>query len=375
MNGRHSKLLYDLRFTTGGVKRWISRYIIDHYKCRSCGTPFASDVYDWTRHRYGLQLLAYVIYNIIGLHIPQLKLSGSMFKLFGYQVGQPTINGLKRRAAALYQDAYEEIKRMLVQGKLIHADETHLSTRSSSGYVWVFTSMEEVVYLWSATREGNIAEEFLSGFNGVLLSDFYSAYDSISCAQQKCLVHLIRDLNEDVLKEPSNEEMKALVHEFTALLKPVVETIDRFGLKARFLKKHKVGVARFYERLLTHEYKTELARKTQDRFRKNQGKLFTFLDHDNVPWNNNNAEHAIKAFAALRDVIESYSTESGIHDYLILLSVYQTCEYRGIDFLQFLRSGEKRIDDYVRKGQSSRSRPKLQETSRIRAHFWSDPTR
>jgi predicted RecB family nuclease len=375
MNGRHSKLLYDLRFTTGGVKRWISKYIIDHYKCRSCRAPFASDVYDWTRHRYGRQLLAYVIYNIIGLHIPQLKLSGSMFKLFGYQVGQPTINGLKRRAAEHYQDAYEEIKHVLAHGKLIHADETHLSTRSSSGYVWVFTSMEEVVYLWSATREGKTAEEFLSGFNGVLVSDFYSAYDSISCAQQKCLVHLIRDLNEDVLKEPFNEEMKALVHGFTALLKPVVETIDRFGLKARFLKKHKVEVARFYERLLTHEYKTELARKTQDRFRKNQGKLFTFLDHDNVPWNNNNAEHAIKAFAALRDVIESYSTESGIHDYLILLSVYQTCEYRGVDFLEFLRSGEKRVDDYVRKGHSPRSRPKLQEIPRIRAHFWSDPTR
>src|ERR1700693_1292126 len=113
MNGRHSKLLYDLRFTAGGIKRWISKYIIDHYKCRTCGTPFASAVYDLTRHRYGLQLLAYVIYNIIGLHIPQLKLSGSMFKLFGYQVGQPTINGLKRRAAELYQDAYEEIKHML----------------------------------------------------------------------------------------------------------------------------------------------------------------------------------------------------------------------------------------------------------------------
>ena len=375
MNGRHSKLLYDLRYTTGGIKRWISKYIIDHYTCRSCGTHFASDVYDWTRHRYGLQLLAYVIYNIVGLHIPQLKLSGSMFKLFGYQVGQPTINGLKRRAAELYQDAYEEIKQMLAHGKLVHADETHLSTRSSNGYVWVFTSMEEVVYLWSATREGNIAEEFLSGFNGVLVSDFYSAYDSISCAQQKCLVHLIRDLNEDVLKEPFNEEMKALVHEFTALLKPVVETIDRFGLKARFLRKHKVEAARFYGRLLIQEYKTELARKTQDRFRKNQGKLFTFLDHDNVPWNNNNAEHAIKAFAELRDVIESYSTESSMHDYLILLSVYQTCEYRGVDFLKFLRSGEKRIDDYVRKGHSPRSGPKLQETSRIRAHFWSDPTR
>jgi len=50
-NGRHSKLLYDLRFTAGGVKRWISKYIIDHYECRSCRATFASDVYDWTRNK------------------------------------------------------------------------------------------------------------------------------------------------------------------------------------------------------------------------------------------------------------------------------------------------------------------------------------
>jgi len=274
-----------------------------------------------------------------------------MGKLFGYHLGQPTINGLKRRAAELYQNVYEEIKHTLLHGKLVHADETHLSTKDGTGYVWVFTSMEEVIYLWSATREGAIAEEFLGGFHGVLVSDFYSAYDSISCAQQKCLVHLIRDLNEDVLKEPFNEEMKALVHEFATLVKPMIETIDRFGLKTHFLRKHKVGATQFYERLLAREYKTELAQKAQDRFRRNQTKLFTFLDHDDIPWNNNNAEHAIKAFAALRNVIEAYSTECGIRDYLVLLSICQTCVYRGIDFLQFLRSGEKRIDDYVRRRQ------------------------
>lgn len=353
-NGTHSKVLYDLRFITGGVKRWITKYIIQHYKCRDCGMRFASDVCEWTRHRYGLQLLAYVIHNIIELQMPQLKLSGSMLKLFGHQVGQPTINGMKRRAAELYQGAYEEIKHTLLHGKLVHADETHLATRKGNGYVWVFTSMEEVVYVWSATREGNVAEEFLSGFQGVLVSDFYSAYDSISCPQQKCLVHLIRDLNEAVLKEPFNEEMKGLVHEFAALLKPVIETIDRFGLKTHFLRRHKIQVTRFYERLLRREYKTELARKAQDRFRRNQAKLFTFLDHDNIPWNNNNAEHAIKAFAALRNVIEAYSTESGIRDYLVLLSICQTCEYRGVDFLQFLRSGEDRVNDHVRKGSMDR---------------------
>ena len=71
---------------------------------------FASDVYDWTRHRYGLQFMAYVIHNIIELHIPQFMLSGSVYKLLGYNVGQGTLSGLKHRAAGIYRDAYEEIK-------------------------------------------------------------------------------------------------------------------------------------------------------------------------------------------------------------------------------------------------------------------------
>jgi hypothetical protein len=99
-----------------------------------------------------LQLLAYVIHNIIELHIPQLKLSGSMLELFDYDIGQPTINRLKQRAAELYQGGYDEIKETLLHGKLMHADETHMSTKGTNGYVWVFTSMEEVIYLWSFQR-------------------------------------------------------------------------------------------------------------------------------------------------------------------------------------------------------------------------------
>jgi len=86
---------------------------------------------------------------------------------------------------------------------------------------------------------------------------------------------------------------------------------------------------------------------------KNRDKLFTFLRFDGVPWNNNNAEHAIKAFARLRDVMEGSSTENGIRQYLILLSICQTCKYQGLDFLNFLRSGEKDIDEFAKsKGRS-----------------------
>jgi hypothetical protein len=207
--------------------------------------------------------------------------------------------------------------------------------------------MREVIYIWSDTREGSVARNFLEEFKGVLVSDFYSAYDAIDCPQQRCLIHLIRDLNKNVLREPFNEEFKEIVRKFTMLLKPVIETIDRFGLKTRFLKKHKVDATRFLGTILEQKFKTEMAQKAQDRFKRNEERLFTFLDYDNIPWNNNNAEHAIKAFAGLRDVIEGPSTKEGMRDYLMLLSICQTCEYRGIDFLGFLRSGDKQMNEYA----------------------------
>jgi hypothetical protein len=87
--------------------------------------------------------------------------------------------------------------------------------------------------------------------------------------------------------------------------------------------------------------------KWKERFEKNRDKLFTFLQYDGVSWNNNNAEHAVKAFATLRKVIGGSSTEKGIREYLILLSICETCKYKGLDFLDFLRSGEKNIDAFA----------------------------
>ena len=81
--------------------------------------------------------------------------------------------------------------------------------------------------------------EMLDGFSGVLVSDFYAAYDSIPCAQQKCLIHLMRDINEDLHKNPFDDELKEIAERFGALLRNIVETIDTYGLKARHLRKHR----------------------------------------------------------------------------------------------------------------------------------------
>jgi RNase_H superfamily/Transposase IS66 family len=183
--------------------------------------------------------------------------------------------------------------------------------------------------------------------SGVLVSDFYAAYDVIDCPQQKCLIHFIRDLNDALLTRPFDEELRELARTFSGLVKPMVETVDRRGLKRRYLAKHRGAVERFYKLISHSGFGGEESGKLVERLQKNRRKMFTFLDFDDVPWNNNNAEHAVKAFVTLRRVIDGSTTEEGLRNYLVLLSICETCKYTNIDFLDFLRSGSKDIDDFA----------------------------
>jgi hypothetical protein len=76
-----------------------------------------------------------------------------------------------------------------------------------------------------------------------------------------------------------------------------VETIDSHGLKARSLAKHKKAAVGFVERVVAMNCEAEAGLALQKRIEKNRDKLFTFLDYDGIAWNNNNAEHAVRAFA------------------------------------------------------------------------------
>jgi hypothetical protein len=348
--GPRSKTVYDLKFSPAGVKRWVIRYRIDRHKCRTCGTTFMPRKTPWTRSNYGIGLIRFLVYLVVDLQISQRAARKFMDQFFGIHLSRGSVGRLKKTAAGFYKSTYNQIFRNLVQNPLVHVDETKVSLNGRSEYVWVLANQKHVGYFGSENREGEKLQGVLKRFNGVLVSDFYSVYDSFDCPQQKCLIHLMRDLNDDLLREPFNEELKSLGSGFGFLVKSIVKTIDRYGLKSRFMGKHKRSVRHFYRWLGKTSFETEVCLGYKKRFEKNKDKLFTFLDYDDVPWNNNAAEHAIKAFATLRRVFGGSSTETGLQEYLILLSVCETCRYRGINFWDFLCSGYKDVEAYV-KGQ------------------------
>jgi predicted RecB family nuclease len=342
-----TKRLHDLRFSKSGVAGWIVEYQFQVLRCTSCKafTPWPKEF--WGRTTYGRNIAAFCIFEVIELCVAQLSVAETLNRLFGFQMGEMVVRRFKERGAEYYRETRNTILHEMVKGNVIHADETRIRLRGKTGYVWVFTTLREVVYFYSDTREGSMAESSLNGFKGILVSDFYAAYDSIPCAQQKCLLHLMRDINDAVLDHPYDESMKDIAIAFGELLRGIVKTVDRWGLKSFFLRKHLVDVARFYKQVSKAGCLGAAASKWRARLDKDRDTLFTFLSRDGVPWNNNNAEHAIKAFARLRRMIEGLSTPKGIEEYLILLSVCQTCKYSGLDFLGFLRSGETDITSFA----------------------------
>src|SRR5262249_3859639 len=153
---------------------------------------------------------SWVVYSSISLRQSNEAIGETLEVLFGIRLGRSYAGKIRRREGERYRPTYESLLTALRSGALVHADETKAKLQGAvgSGYVWVFANPEIAVYVYAPTREGDTVRQTLLGFKGVLVSDFYSAYDSLDCQQQKCLIHLIRDLNDDLLKHPFDAELK-----------------------------------------------------------------------------------------------------------------------------------------------------------------------
>ncbi len=343
----YSKLVYDLKVTRNGVKRWIIRYASPRNQCLHCKKTFYSETYP-TDQKSGHALSSWAVYHHVALRLSFKDVASSINELFGYTLSESTGRRAQARLAEVYRATTEEMLNLLKSGILIHADETKVSIKGGRiGYVWAFTGIEIVVYLYHPTREGTILKETLRDFAGVLVSDFYAAYDSVACHQQKCHLHLMRDINDDLLHNPFDEELRELAKRYTLTLKPMVETIDKHGLRTKFLSKHRRKAEAFLEWIAKREVISEVAQGYKTRIEKYGERLFTFLDFDGVPWNNNNAENALKLVASRRRLFGTSVSEAGLKDYLVFLSIYQTLRRKGISMLRFLLSGDTDLEKFV----------------------------
>ena len=156
-----------------------------------------------------------------------------MEDMFCERTIRATVVNFVRNLADLYSRCEKANLDRLLAVPFLHVDETRLSIEGTDHYVWILTDGRRVVFRMTATREANMIRELLADYEGILVSDFYAGYDGVGCRQQKCLVHLIRDLNDDLWASPFDDEFERFVLTVRDLLVPMIEAVQGRVAKAR----------------------------------------------------------------------------------------------------------------------------------------------
>ncbi len=263
------RTVIDLKFFKGGVKKWITDYLSWNYKCTKCGTLFVPEGVPGGRApKYGQGLATWCIYNNLVCGQSLLRVRQALNDIFDLDIPQPTIFRFKSSLRETLQPIYDRILAHLLKGSVLHIHETEVKLRGCKGHVWVFASMDAAYFEYRDSRKAQFLGPLLEGFQGVLISDFFTGYDSLNCPQQKCLIHLIRDMNEDLLSNSFDNEYKDVVQRFGALLQQIVETVDKYGLKRRHFRRHKNDAIRLLTSVERAHYSSPIAMKYQARLGK-----------------------------------------------------------------------------------------------------------
>src|SRR4029077_8369746 len=160
------------------------------------------------RHFHGL--MSWIVYQQVAHRISMGIIQTMSQDFFGLTLHGGELTMTRSLMARYYRPTYRQLLSKLVSGPALHAHETEVKLRDVKGYVWVFASTEEAVYMFRPTREGEFLLKMLKDFHGVLVSDFYAVYDALPCTQQKCLIHLIRDMNQGILTNPYDVELRGI---------------------------------------------------------------------------------------------------------------------------------------------------------------------
>jgi Transposase IS66 family len=161
------KRAFDLRITETGIRRWVIDCRATMYHCRACGYYFVPHQHNrLARHFHGY--MSWIIYLQVAHALSTGSIQRMFYDLFALKLSGSDIMMIRTLMARYYRPTYNRLVRTLVNGSLLHADETEVRLRTGKGYVWVFTSAEEVAYMYRPSRGGEFLSRMLEGFRGVL---------------------------------------------------------------------------------------------------------------------------------------------------------------------------------------------------------------
>ena len=216
---------------------------------------------------------------------------------------------------------------------VVHADETGWRQDGLNGYVWTFSTPTDRYFVRRGRGKGVGDEVLGESFSGVLVSDFYAAYNHYAGLKQRCWVHLLRDIRELEALYPKDAGLSRWAKSVRRLYGrakagALLATRGRLVMERRLLSMCRP----FSNDPLAPQAK--LCRRIE-RFIK---ELFVFVSYADVPPDNNAAERSLRHLVVSRKVSGGTRSEQGTDSKMALASLFGSWRANGIDPLSQCRS-------------------------------------
>jgi transposase len=269
---------------------------------------------------YGLGVTTSQIADVFNQHL-QLKLTaGGLVQMW-------------HRLADLFAPWYEQIHRHCLDAGVLHADETGWRVEGRTWWLWCFSTPDATFYLLDASR-GHAALDgfFTREFDGVLVSDFWAAYDAVGQLQQKCWPHLLRDLKEVSAGRDNGEDWgvfeKRLRRVYGDAIRLVAAraamTSEVYDRRQALLEGRLIGLGR-------EEWQNAQARRLAKRLERYGDYLLTFVEYADVPPSNNQAEREVRPAVLMRKASYGNQSDRGAQTRGVLMTVFRTLKRRGLE--------------------------------------------
>lgn len=252
---------------------------------------------------------------------------------------------------------YEQLQEEALGSAVLHADETGWRVNGKGHWLWCFTTPRLTYYLIDEKRgRPVVARFFRDEFNGVLVSDFWAAYNAVTCtARQTCLPHLFRDLEHvEQYKHPGREwavfakKLRRLLRDALRLKRQCVpEKNGRVPSAAEKFPSRRAQITARLDALIARPWKDKQVRRLIKRFKRHREHLFTFLDYADVPADNNAGERAIRPAVIIRKNSYANRSQRGADAQAVLMSIYRTLKQRGHDPLVTIT---RALSEYLQTG-------------------------
>lgn len=322
----------------------VTRYHTSSGYCRHCRRRVESrheeqpPAADLPHGQLGLNALAAAAALKHDAGLPYRKVAWVLRDLCGLSVSHGALVKQVRRLGPWLGDSQAAIEAKLREGPHVHADETGWRVNGVSHWLWALTSPDCTLYRVELRRSGEVVRAVLGErYAGHLVSDFLPTYGKLPYKSQKCVPHLLRDIERSCQRSPpfaATAFCKKLKRAAKDLLR-LKRRWDELGDDAYCMRASRLGDR--LDNLARTQSDDPDVRRLAKRLNRHAGGLAEFLLVKDLPGDNNPAERAIRPAVLIRKVSGGHRGPTTATAAATVMSVLRTARQQGKNLIATLK--------------------------------------